>query len=144
MRVSKQRLLLKGGDMKSFASPSFFRAFELLLSATNPGMKQSHWTIDGVDCEYDRHSFNGPRYGFAVEIFSLALPGKRGWSLMVVKEFWYAGKVKDAGRMPHWAKLTGGQRADVFSWFRNQEVTLEQRLTPDALGLAALRRANKQ
>jgi hypothetical protein len=130
--------------MKSFASPSFFRLFDLILSATNPGMKQSHWTIDGVDCECERHSFNGPRYGFAIEIFTLARPGKRGWSLMVVKEFWYAGKVKDAGRMPHWAKLTGGQRADVFAWFRSQEVTAEGRLTTGGPSAAALGRVNKR
>lgn len=114
--------------MKSFASPSFFRVFELLLSTTNSGLKQPQWTIEGVECEYERHSFSGPNHGFAIEIVTLTRHGKRGWSLMVVKEFWWAGKQKDAGRMPHWAKLTSGQRADVFAWFRAQELSLEQRL----------------
>ena len=114
--------------MKSFASSSFFRVFDMLLSAANPGMKQSQWTIDGVDCGHERHSFSGPTHGFAIEIFTLTRPGKRGWSLMVVKEFWWSGKQMDAGRMPHWAKLTSGQRADVFAWFRAQELSLEQRL----------------
>jgi hypothetical protein len=117
--------------MKTFASASFFRVFELLLNSTNPGLKQRRWTIDGVECEYERHSFNGPRHGFAIEIFTLTREGKRGWSLMIVKEFWYAGKEYDAGRMPHWAKLTSGRREDVFAWLRNQEVSVEQRLAPD-------------
>jgi hypothetical protein len=117
--------------MKSFASPSFFRVFDQLLSSANPGMKLSRWTIDGVDCEHERHSFSGPRHGFAIEIFTLARPGKGGWSLMVVKEFWWAGEEKDAGRMPHWAKLTSGQRADVFAWFRAQEISVEHRLAAE-------------
>jgi hypothetical protein len=115
--------------MKTFASPSFFRVFDMLLSATNPGLKQPRWIIDGVACEHERHSFNGPRHGFAIEIFTLTRQGKRGWSLMVVKEFWYVGKEYDAGRMPHWAKLTGGQREDVFAWFKDQERSLENELT---------------
>ena len=118
--------------MKSFASPSFFRVFDMLLSATNPGLKQRRWIIDGVECEHERYSFNGPRHGFAIEIFSLTRQGKRGWSLMVVKEFWYAGKDYDAARMPHWAKLTAGQREDVFGWFKAQEHALGQQLTAES------------
>ncbi|MFY9641663.1 MAG: hypothetical protein WCD20_13330 [Rhodomicrobium sp.] len=118
--------------MKSFASPSFFRVFDLLLSSANPGMKLSRWTMDGVECDHVRHSFSGPMHGFVIEIFTLTHPGKRGWSLMVVKEFWYAGKDHDTGRMPHWAKLTGGDRANVLSWFRKQEASIEQRLAPES------------
>jgi hypothetical protein len=121
--------------MKSFASPSFFRAFDLLLSNTNPGAKLPYWTVDGVECEHERYSFTGPRHGFAIEIFTLTQPGKRGWSLMVVKEFWWAGKEKDAGRMPHWAKLTQGEREDVFAWFRSQELSQEHRLEAETRGL---------
>jgi hypothetical protein len=113
--------------MKSFASPSFFRLFDLLLSSTNPGLKLSRWSIEGVECERDRHSFSGPKYGITIEIFTLTRPGKRGWSLMVVKEYWWAGKDMDAMRMPHWAKLNAGQRADVFAWLRRQELALEER-----------------
>jgi hypothetical protein len=117
--------------MKNLASPSFFRVFDMLLSAANPGLKQARWNIDGVECEHERHSFNGPRYGFAIEIVTLTRPGKRGWSLVVVKEFWYFGKDHDTGRMPHWAKLTSGERTDVLAWFRAQELALEQRLAAE-------------
>jgi hypothetical protein len=34
--------------MKTFASPSFFRVFDLVLSGTNPGLKLSRWSGDGV------------------------------------------------------------------------------------------------
>jgi hypothetical protein len=115
--------------MKTFASPSFFRVFDLLVGDTNPGFKQSRWSADGVDFERERHNFSGPRHEFTIEIFTLTKAGKRGWSLMVVKDYWWAGKESDAGRMPHWAKLKDGQRADVFAWFRDQELLLEQRLS---------------
>ncbi len=116
--------------MKTFASPSFFRAFDLLLSETNPGLKQSRWSGGGVEFERERHNFIGPGHEFTIEIFTLTKPGRRGWSLMVVKEYWWVGKESDAGRMPHWAKLKEGERADVLAWFRNRELLLEQRL-PD-------------
>ena len=74
--------------MKSFAHPSFFRLFDLLLSLTNPGLKRSHWTHDGVQFERERHSVTGPRHGLAIEIFTLTRSGRHGWSLMVVKEYW--------------------------------------------------------
>ena len=56
-------------------------------------------------------------------------PGKRGWSLIVVKEYWWAGREKDAMRMPHWAKLNSGQRSDVLEWFHFQERALEVKLS---------------
>ncbi len=79
--------------MKSFASPSFFRVFDMLVNATNRNLALSQWPIDEVDRERDRHSFTSPKYGLTVEVFTLTKPGKRGWSLIVVKEYWWA----DAG-----------------------------------------------
>jgi hypothetical protein len=44
--------------MKNFTSPSFFRLFDLLMSTHNPGFRRSRWTLDGVACARERHSFN--------------------------------------------------------------------------------------
>jgi hypothetical protein len=52
--------------MKSLASPSFFRLFDLLVSHANPGLKSPHWTFDGVEFERERHSFMGPKHGVAI------------------------------------------------------------------------------
>jgi hypothetical protein len=49
--------------MKNFTSPSFFRLFDLLMSTHNPGFRRSKWTLDGVDCGRERHSFTGQQYG---------------------------------------------------------------------------------
>jgi hypothetical protein len=107
--------------MKNFAHPSFFRLFDLLLSLTNPGLKRSHWSHEGVEFERERHSVMGPRHGFVVEITTLTRPGHRGWSLMVIKEYWWAGEESKALKNLRWARPTTGQRGDMLAWLRAQE-----------------------
>jgi hypothetical protein len=107
--------------VKNFAQPSFFRLFDLLVSLTNRGLKRSHWTHDGVEFERERHSVMGPRHGLTIEIFTLRRAGRRSWSLMVVKEYWWAGEESKALKNLRWAKPTSGQRADILSWLRAQD-----------------------
>jgi hypothetical protein len=112
--------------MRSFASPSFFRLFDLLASKHNSGFKRQQWTMEGVNCIRERHSFNGPTHGFAVEIISLDRSGKRGWKLMVVKEYWWLGNESKALKTLRWARAIGGRRIDILAWFRDQEANLER------------------
>lgn len=107
--------------MRSLGDPAFFRVFDVLLTLTNPGLKRSRWSHDGVQIERERHSFTGPAHGLAVEIFTLTRPARRGWSLMVIKEYWWAGEESKAVKNLRWARLTGGQRSDLLSWLRTQE-----------------------
>lgn len=115
--------------MKSLARPSFFRTFDLLLSTTNPGLKLTRWTHDGVEFERERHSFVGPKHGLTIEIVSLTRGGRRGWSLMVTKEYWWAGAESKAFKDLRWARPLSGQRNDMLAWLRAQEAALE-RLSP--------------
>jgi hypothetical protein len=110
--------------VKNFAQPSFFRLFDLLVSLTNRGLKRSHWTHDGVEFERERHSAMGPRHGLTIEIFTLRRAGRRGWSLMVVKEYWWAGEESKALKNLRWAKQTSGQRADILTWLRAQDAKI--------------------
>jgi len=110
--------------VKSFAHPSFFRLFDLLLSLINPGLKRSHWTHDGVQFERERHSVTGPRHGLAIEIFTLTRLGRHGWSLMVVKEYWWAGEESKALKNLRWARPISGQRSHILSWLRAQEIKI--------------------
>ncbi len=110
--------------MKSFARPSFFRLFDLLLSVTNPGLKRSHWIHDGVEFERERNSVTGPRHGFVIEICTLTRPGRRGWSLMVIKEYWWAGAESKALKNLRWARPLSGQRGDILSWLRAQDAKI--------------------
>lgn len=115
--------------MKSFARPSFFRLFDLMVSTTNPGLRRSRWTFDGVEFEREKHTFMGPRHGVAIEIFTLTRRGRRGWTLMVTKEYWWVGEESRALKNLRWARPTSGQRSDVMAWLRAQEAALERSLS---------------
>ena len=118
---SRARRLDGPGDMKSFGDPSFFRLFDLLTSSTNRGMKRLRWSHDGVEFERERHSFTASQHGLAIEISTLTRPGRRGWSLMVVKEYWWAGEESKALKNLRWARPLSGQRNDILSWLQAQE-----------------------
>jgi hypothetical protein len=115
--------------MRSLARPSFFRMFDLLMSTTNPGLKLTHWTHDGVEFERERHSFTGPKHGLTIEIVTLTHSGRRGWSLMVTKEYWWTGAESKAFKNLRWARPISGQRNDLFAWLRAQEAGLERSAT---------------
>jgi hypothetical protein len=112
--------------MKTLASPSFFRLFDQLISTTNRDLKLLRWIHDGVEFERARHSNMGSNHSLAIEIFTLTRTGRRGWTLMVIKEYWWSGKESKPLKDLRWARITGGQRADVFTWLRGQEVALER------------------
>jgi hypothetical protein len=114
--------------VKNLAHPSFFRVFDLLLGTTNPGLKLSSWSHNGVSWERERHSFTGPTHGQTIEIFMLRRNGKRGWSVMVVKEYWWVGKESKPVKTVRWAKPIEGQRADILTWFRAEEAGLDRGL----------------
>jgi len=103
--------------------------FDLLVSITNPGSRLTHWTHDGVEFERERHSFSGPKHGLTIEIVTLTRSGRRGWSLMVTKEYWWAGADSKAFKNLRWARPISGQRSDLFAWLRAQEAALERSLT---------------
>ncbi|MEJ2435018.1 MAG: hypothetical protein P8Y53_18355 [Pseudolabrys sp.] len=110
--------------MKTLASPSFFRTFDLLFDAGNPGAKLTHWNYDGVEWVRYRYSVTGPSHGFTIDIISLTQPGRRGWSLMVAKEHWWAGG--EAIKNAQWSRPVSGQRRDIIDWFRRQAAALER------------------
>jgi hypothetical protein len=128
--------------MKNLAHPSFLRIFDLLFGAGNPGTKLSSWSYRGVLWERERHSFSGPKHGLSIEIVTVSRPGKHGWSLMVVKEYWWAGNENKALKSRHWIKPIAGRSGDILDWFRAQEKTLNGNAHVEAsVGTDAKRRA---
>lgn len=116
--------------MKTFSSPSFFRTFDLLPSTTNPGKEHLRWMVGGVEWERERHSFAGPNYCVALEVFTLMHPGHDGWRLRVIKQFWWSGTQKDALKSIRWVRPVGGRASNAIAWFRRQQVALERELDP--------------
>lgn len=112
--------------VRTLARASFFRMFDLLVSTSNPGMKRTRWTHDGVEFERERHSFTSSRHGIVIEIFTLTRGGRHGWSLMVTKEYWWAGPDTTPFKNLRWARLLSGQRSELFTWLRVQEAALER------------------
>lgn len=110
--------------MKSFGDPAFFRLFDLLVSLTNRGLTRPHWTHGGVEFERERLSVTGAKHGLAIEIFTLTRAGRRGWSLMVIKEYWWVGEESKALKNLRWARALSGQRGDILSWLRSQEAAI--------------------
>lgn len=115
--------------VRSLARPSFFRMFDLLVSTSNPGMKRTRWTHDRVEFERERHSFTSSRHGIVIEIFTLTRGGRHGWSLMVTKEYWWAGPEATPFKNLRWARPLSGERSDLFTWLRAQEAALERALS---------------
>jgi hypothetical protein len=111
--------------VRTFASRSFFHTFDLLLAAANPNLALSSWSHDGVGCARERHSFAGGTHKFAVEVVTLTRPGRHGWTLMVVKEFWWAGNREKEPRSTRWAQLPSGRRDDALGWMRKQQERLD-------------------
>jgi hypothetical protein len=116
--------------MRSIGDPAFFRLFELLMVQINRGLTKTRWKYDGVDFERERHSATGPKHGLTIDIFTLTREGRRGWSLMVIKEYWWVGAESKPLKNSRWARAIMGQRGDIVSWLKAQEAKLEH----DAFG----------
>ena len=67
-----------------------------------------------------------------MEIFTFTRTGKRGWTLMVVKEYWSIGEESKDTKVLRWARPTSGRRNDIIAWFREQEAILERSSMPIA------------
>jgi len=113
--------------MKTLSSRSFFRTFDLLIGTSNPGLKLDAWEVAGVQFERGRHSYGSPSYSFAVDIFVMTRLGRRGWGLLVAKEYWWEGGHKRAIKTQQWSQVIAGSRRDIMTWLHEREQILERR-----------------
>ncbi|MEZ5921300.1 MAG: hypothetical protein R3C60_08095 [Parvularculaceae bacterium] len=107
--------------MKSLSDAAFFRAFDALIDAGNPGLKKAAWSHAGARFERERLSLSNPRYSATLDLVTVS---KSGWSLLVSKEFWRSGDDRDLIRNARWTKPLKGKRADILAWFKAEEKTL--------------------
>ena len=107
--------------MKSLSDASFFHLFGRLVARGRVPVSAGRWRFGGAVWESARHSFTGAGHGFVAEV--TAVEGE-GWSLLVVKEYWWAGGKDDALRNQRWAKAAKGKPDAVLAWLRRQEKAL--------------------
>lgn len=107
--------------MKSLADNAFFLVFEEVIRRDNQNRANDCWSAAGVSWRHAKHSFENEKYGFAVETYEAARPGKNGWTLLVVKEHWWAGKHGDVLKSTQWAKPLAGERRAIFEWFKQRQ-----------------------
>jgi len=112
--------------MRSLTRPSFFRMFDLLLAATNPGLRHTRWAHDRAQFDRERYSFTNARHGLTIEIITVSCSGRRGWSLMVTKEYWWIGVDGKPFKSTRWARPLSGPRADLMAWLQAQEERRER------------------
>lgn len=103
---------------------SFFNLFALVTSATNPDRTRDAWDVDHVHWTRERTSHRGAHYAFQMELHTLSHDGKRGWTLLMGHETWWAGNKPDAFRNGRWVHVVKGSRADVLKWFARREAEL--------------------
>jgi hypothetical protein len=112
--------------VKSFADTSFFLLFEEILRRDQPKDAADRWVTAGVSWLHARHSYQGGDYGFAVETYEASSSAKN-WTLIVVKEHWWAGRNGEVIRSAHWAKPLRGSRASIISWLKSRQREIEER-----------------
>lgn len=111
--------------MKSLSDRSFFLLFERIIHRDNPNLAHDSWKAHGVCWERMRHNFSELRYGYGFDVYIGAHSGRDAWSLLVVKEHWWAGRHGDAVKSQYWAKPLSGKRAVIMAWLKEQKRLLE-------------------
>lgn len=107
--------------MKSLSDAAFFRAFDAMTDAANPGLRRKSWEFGGASWRRDRYSLSNPDYAFVIEIFTVLRSRRPGWKLLVFKEHLWDEDDGAAVRSVRWTRLLKGRRADVLAWLRKQD-----------------------
>lgn len=110
--------------MKRIGDASFFRVVDRLLAAGVARPPATHWSIDGVDWQRERHSYSGSSHGFSVEVTTATKAPSPGWVLTIVKEYWRDSNGQST-RTLQWAHIEKGNRNDIVGWLQRQERKLE-------------------
>jgi hypothetical protein len=93
---------------------------ELLVDDSIRHIGRNEWSVRGVDCRRERHSYSSHCYSFDFDILNLRAKGGADgrWELFIITEFWRAA---DGSSMhsPKWLKLIAGKPTDVLKWTKN-------------------------
>ncbi len=90
---------------------------ELLIDHSVGHIGRHEWSVRGVDCRRERHSYSAPAYSFDLDILNVrAKGGAEGrWELFIIGEFWRSAD-RASMHSPKWLKLVAGKPTDVLKW----------------------------
>lgn len=113
--------------MRSLHNKSFFWAWDMLYSASNPGREKDRWTVDGVLWLKQRHAYWGTNYSVQLEVHQLETqpPQRDKWKLLVVVERWWASDKRECIRDQFWCKLVDGRSDLVRAWLQKNSAQTE-------------------
>ena len=108
--------------MSNLNSAAFFRLWEEVHAASNPGRRLDRWETAGVTWTRDRHSYYGASHAMQLEVhrMSFAGTGGMGWEVLVVTERWWEPTSQKVIRNTSWSRLLRGQARSVFAWLKRQ------------------------
>jgi hypothetical protein len=104
--------------MRSLHDKSFFWAWDIIYSASNPGRDKDRWVIDGVLWIKERHAYWGNGYSLQLEVHQLQTQhnNKPDWKLLVTVERWWGPDKTLCIRDQFWSKVLDGKSDVVRAW----------------------------
>ena len=93
---------------------------ELLIDNSMGHIGRHEWSVRGVDCRRERHSYSAPAYSFDLDILNVRAKGGADgrWELFIISEFWRSAD-RASIHSPKWLKLVAGKPTDVLRWIKN-------------------------
>lgn len=115
--------------MRSLNDGKFATVWGRVLTATNPGLGNDRWSVDGVVWTRSRHSYRNERYALVIQVYDVRSPPDRkdAWAIMVIIENWWRSGGDKSIRSYQWGRVEKGRLKDVLRWFENQAELSEKR-----------------
>jgi hypothetical protein len=104
-------------NMLRLSRASVIRDIELLAKSPEWRPGRRGWSVLGVHCSVERHTYSGRAYSFDLEIFAVEseIRSDRRWSVIIVTESW-RNTAEESIHAPKWLKLVKGKPNDVLKW----------------------------
>jgi hypothetical protein len=99
------------------STTAFLSTFDRLCRAADTIPGQTRWVAHGLAWSRDRHAYYSGDYSVTIEVVRVSSPGPKGWTLMVVREGWWAEDGREPIKTREWAHLNKGDRTKALSAF---------------------------
>ncbi len=109
--------------MRRIGDTAFFRDFDRVLGTALRDTQANAWDVQGTQWTRHRHSHAGPDVSFVTEVIRGESRSPPSWSVLVVKEYWWAAAGRTPLRSSQWATLLAGRREPFVAWLEQAAKT---------------------